>query len=614
MKRYLSLLMGILGFVPILAQQSEYYYYYKGERIALTVDSTRLYVVTEGEFQPQSAARANTVKYNISKSVRSYVYNNVVPLQKQRTTTPEVYFSTVDVSEGLTASQYDVLIENVKAEKDVWQVLPSFTIDGNRVDITNNFYVKLKSYDDFEDLQQMAIQQGFEIVGSNEFMPLWYTLSCNTDSPKNSIEAANLFYSSGLFECSEPEIISYNVLSVNDVPNDEFYEDQWALHNYNYPGIDINIGGAWSISKGEDVVVAIVDQGIHGSSDFRNKIYYKSYDAKTGVEQASCYGLHGTYCAGIVGAAQNNSYGISGVAPGCKLMPVSIDFEDGASAQQAANAISWAWKNDADVMSCSWGYNSPSALLTNAVDSALTFGRNGKGCVLVFASGNRTQQDLSEAVRFPANCHPNVIAVGAIKPCGERAGDKLSLCCADRIETWGSCFGEDLDVVAPGTNVTTITLETEHWSGVIHDFNGTSAACPHVAGVAALVLSVNPDLLAETVDFIIGKTARKVRTDVYSYQKDNTHSYGTWNEKMGYGLIDATAAVEMAMKPTIYVWRQSLYEEADGFYYESEKDIDVKNITVEPSDVLHIFKGKKAILRSSVRIKEGGEAVITFPL
>ena len=257
MKRYLSLLMGILGFVPILAQQSEYYYYYKGERITLTVDSTRLYVVTEGEFQPQSAARANTVKYNISKSVRSYVYNNVVSLQKQRTTTPEVYFSTVDVPEGLTASQYDVLIENVKAEKDVWQVLPSFTIDGNRVDITNNFYVKLKSYDDFEDLQQMAIQQGFEIVGNNKFMPLWYTLSCNTDSPKNSIEAANLFYSSGLFECSEPEIISYNVLSVNDVPNDEFYEDQWALHNYNYPGIDINIGGAWSISKGEDVVVAI---------------------------------------------------------------------------------------------------------------------------------------------------------------------------------------------------------------------------------------------------------------------------------------------------------------------------------------------------------------------
>lgn len=614
MKRYLSLLMCILGFVPILAHQSEYYYYYKDERIDLTVDSTRLFVVTEGELQPQNAARSNTIKYNISKSARSYIYNNVVPLQKQRTTTPEVYFSTVDIPEGLTTSLYDVFIENVKAEKNVWQVLPSFTIDGNRVDVTNNFYVKLKSYDDFEDLQQMAILQGFEIVGNNEFMPLWYTLSCNTDSPKNSIEAANLFYSSGLFECSEPEIISYNVLSVNDVLNDDFYENQWALHNYNYPGIDINIDGAWSISKGEDIVVAIVDEGIYGSFDFLNKIYHKSYDAKTGVEQASCYGLHGTYCAGIVGAVQNNGYGISGVAPGCKLMPVSIDFNDGASVQHAANAISWAWKNDADVMSCSWGYNAPSSMLTNAVDSALTFGRNGKGCVLVFASGNRTQINLSESVMVPANSHPNVIAVGAIKPCGERAGDNLSLCCADRRETWESCFGENLDVVAPGASVTTITLETEHWSGVIHGFNGTSAACPHVAGVAALMLSVNPDMPVEAVDYIIGKTARKVRSDVYSYQKDNTHNYGTWNEKMGYGLIDATAAVEMAMKPTIYVWRQSHYEEAYGAYYELEKDIDMKNITVEPGDVLHIFKGKKAILRSSVRIKKGGEALITFPL
>ena len=85
------------------------------------------------------------------------------------------------------------------------------------------------------------------------------------------------------------------------------------------------------------------------------------------------------------------------------------------------------------------------------------------------------------------------------------------------------------------------------------------------------------------------------------------------NGRTGVG-IDATAAVEMAMKPTIYVWRQSHYEEAYGAYYELEKDIDMKNITVEPSDVLHIFKGKKAILRSSVRIKKGGEALITFPL
>ena len=65
MKRYISLLMGILGFIPILAQQSEYYYYYNGNRIDLEVDSTHLYVVSEGEFQPQSSTYARSAEYTI---------------------------------------------------------------------------------------------------------------------------------------------------------------------------------------------------------------------------------------------------------------------------------------------------------------------------------------------------------------------------------------------------------------------------------------------------------------------------------------------------------------------------------------------------------------------
>lgn len=614
MRRYISLLLGILGFVPILAQQSDYYYYYKGNRIDLTVDSTRLYVVSEGEFKPQSAVHTRAAEYTISSLTKSYVYNNVVPLPKQRSIAPEVYYSILEIPVGQNTHQYDAFVAKVKSEDEVLQVLPSFKVDGNRIDITNNFYVKLKSANDFGKLLQMSVLHGMEIVGNNKYMPLWYTLSCTSTSSKNSIEAANLFYLSGLFECSEPEICFYNTQSVEDVPNDKYYNDQWALHNYNYPGIDINIGGAWSISKGENVIVAIVDEGIVTGRDFLGRIYNKSYDAKTDSPSAECYGYHGTYCAGIVGAVQNNNYGISGVAPNCKLMPVSIDFDHGVSTQQAANAVNWAWKNEADVMSCSWGYNAPSNMLTNAVDSALTFGRNGKGCVLVFSSGNRTQQDLSEIVRFPANSHPNVIAVGAIKSCGERAGDADTVCCDGVRTTWGSCYGEELDVVAPGTSITTTTTEMEHWTGVIHDFDGTSAACPHVAGVAALMLSVDPNLPAETVDYIIGKTARKVRTDIYSYQKDATHRYGTWNEKVGYGLLDAAAAVEMATKPTIYVWSQSQYESDAGFYNINDKDIDIKNITVESDQILHVFKDKKAILRSSIRIKKGGELLISYPL
>ena len=90
MKRYVSFLMGILGFVSILAQQSDYYYYYKGNRIDLTVDSTRLYVVSEGEFYPQTSTYARTAEYTVSNTAKSYVYNHVVPLQQRRSAVPEV--------------------------------------------------------------------------------------------------------------------------------------------------------------------------------------------------------------------------------------------------------------------------------------------------------------------------------------------------------------------------------------------------------------------------------------------------------------------------------------------------------------------------------------------
>lgn len=74
-------------------------------------------------------------------------------------------------------------------------------------------------------------------------------------------------------------------------------------------------------------------------------------------------------------------------------------------------------------------------------------------------------------------------------------------------------------------------------------FNGTSAACPFVAGVAALVLSVNPNLTQKQVKDIIEQTAQKIRPDLYDYNTYATRPNGTWNIQIGYGLVDAYAAV-----------------------------------------------------------------------
>ena len=191
--------------------------------------------------------------------------------------------------------------------------------------------------------------------------------------------------------------------------------------------------------------------------------------------------------------------------------------------------------------------------------------------------------------------------------CGARAQTDV---CEHSPILWNSCYGECLDVIAPGASIFT-TVKSPNYPQYTRDLEGTTAACAHVAGVTALMLSVNPELTAEAVDFIISKSARKVRTDLYSYTKDALHKYGTWNNEVGYGFVDAAAAVELAMPTTSYVWKQDIYDDADGYFENT--NVDVKDITVDTYEQFHIFKSNGAILRSSVKIKQGGELLIFNP-
>ena len=631
MKRYLSFLLGILGFVPILAQQSDYYYYYKGNRINLSIDSTRLYVVSNGECHPQNISKSSNLR--ISKSVQSDAYSQVSPLNHQRTATPKIYFSTLEILDEQNPEQYEALVEKIKANDEVWQVLPSFTVNGRRIDVTNNFMVKLKSVEDFDKLQHMAELYGIEILGNNKSMPLWYTLSCNTTSLVNALEAANLFYTSELFACSEPELCG----QLSFASSDPYYNQQWNLKNVGQScgieGMDINIEEAWEITKGKNAVVAVYDEAIYAEhEDLAGNILDFSYDIVT--QETSIYnmwtnGNHGNSCAGIVAAVQDNEKGLSGVAPESKVMSIAFGATEETDAEVLSSWVAAgfieACDNNADIISCSWSFSGWASYVDEAIEYALDCGRNGKGSIVVFAAGNDedggdyyyddegvyccNDSTYGDDISYPANSNPRILTVGGITPSGRRTTKgKLE---DGYVVTWSSNYGEELDVVAPSVLIcTTRYPNIQSGSNSLYNagFGGTSAACPHAAGVAALILSVHPDLTADQVVSIIEYTAKKVNPNLYAYQVDGVHANGAWNEEMGYGLIDAGTAVEIAYKAsrTTIVKDEQIW----GYGRYTDYDVEVENVIVRDGGLFEIDKEHNVVLKRNILVEKGGELII----
>lgn len=311
------------------------------------------------------------------------------------------------------------------------------------------------------------------------------------------MEMANFFYETSNFSTAEPDLM------VDDIPqcvNDTYFSDQWNLYNTGQYGgtsdYDIDICEAWDLTSGSNnIVIAVVDQGIEMDHPDLPNMSQDSYDTEEGTSPSQVLGPHGTAVAGIAGADANNDEGIAGVAPNCQLMSISNSMESTPnSRQRRGDGINWAWLHGADVINNSWGSAVPYQIIDDAINNALTQGRNGLGCVVVFATGN-----ADGAVNYPANSNPDIIAVGAMSPCGER---KSPTSC-DTENLWGSNYGSTLDMVAPGVLIPTTDRQgndgynpdrpLHRWAGgtlVTSDyvdtdytvwFNGTSSACPQVA-------------------------------------------------------------------------------------------------------------------------------------
>lgn len=525
--KHLIFIIAIFLFLSNGFGQNQSFYYYQGEKITLKERPDKVLIKLSKESD----------KAKFLAFVESDGSIQIASKEKTKETIGSFVVLELKSNKAISSS----LIYSCKKSPDIISVNTMLEYkDGVLQGFTDEFIVKLKPETSFDQLKKLAKETGCIIQHENEFVKNQYLVSVPKTSNSNSLLLANLFFETGLFEFSEPNFFRQNISHSND----PLFANQWTLKNTGQnggvSGADIKIEQAWGITEGRsDVRIAVVDEGVDLTHPDLVSNLVTGFDATgNGTAGGPLTGeFHGTACAGIIGAVKDNSIGISGVAPNCKIIPVHASFGSGSTDQWLADGLEWSWNSsygNADVISNSWGGGSPATVITNAVNNAVGSGRGGLGCVVLFSTGNS-----NGSVFFPANLS-NVIAVGATLNTDSRASY--------------SNYGAEIDIVAPGGDADIYATDIVGSSGYstsdyTSSFDGTSAACPHAAGVAALVLSVNRCLTTSEVQQILELSCDK--TGAACYVPNGSHPNGTWNNQMGHGRINAFKAVQYAFSSSV---------------------------------------------------------------
>ncbi len=396
-----------------------------------------------------------------------------------------------------------------------------------------------------------------------------------------SLEKAIAFFSQDAnIEYAQP---NYQ-LSVQQIPNDTYFSEQWALHNTGQlggtPNADIDAPEAWDIQTGDgSVIIAVIDTGVdyhhpdlddnmwtnpgeageladNGIDDDGNGFVDDYYgwnffdgdnDPDAGLEQ-------GTHVAGIIAAEGNNGIGVTGINWDAQIMPIRIISGGGLSSVfSAIRAIEYAVMMGADIIHGNWGfddYDEEDVIYKQGLYDAIAAA--GEAGVLFIAPAGNNNRDIDATPQYPASYDlDNIITVTGTtefdKLGGEGSLSNYGATSVDLGAPGGSFYGEKIYSTVP------LGFLEPPPEGTYDDKSGTAMAAAHVAGVAALVLAQDPDLTAAEVKQLLldtsdrlsdleGKTVSGGRLNAYNAllaTQAGKIKGSKWNDEDGDGVWDA---------------------------------------------------------------------------
>lgn len=528
----LLLLVNIL-FVNLAFTQDEFYYTFDNEKIPL--------VTISGEYLVHFTDEATTVNYT-----------DGVKLNKN------IYVTTDTTSVNTYSSDYYITPAYMSSE-------------GSKIYEPNQIVLQFK--------KGIASTIKSSIISTYQLQLIKTTSIYELYTTENALQKSKQIYQTGHLVYCTPNFMVQ--VENGHIPNDEYFGKQYYLHNtgqvtndghFGTVDADIDAVEAWDITKGDNsIVVAVLDDGVTSDHpDLPNTRQIRLNGSNFGGIAGDGSNIdapsphlsdenHGNSCAGIIGATQDNGIGISGIAPLCKIMSVRIP-QTHASSSHYANAILFAHNNGAEIITGSWSV-SYSPVIEMAIKTAIN-----QGTIVIFITNNNANHLVSNdgSVGFPgsanidnlitvgasdrnnnqANYSPNGVEVDIVAPSHSAyshqiTGEAQNIWTIDMLNTVGYNtwpFSGSFPLPAYGEFLPNTGSNPLAYTGRM---GGTSAAAPQVAGVAALMLSVNPCLSPKQVKDILINTTDKIGGYNYNWNADKAgHSL-----ELGYGKLNAHQAV-----------------------------------------------------------------------